>query len=663
MTPKAMSEDQLHQLFAYLAGEASFAFFETTRVSAEDHRSLLFTRPKARLLLTAADRPEDFFAAMQKYLDQGLYLAGWCAYEFGYRLEPVLTSLLPVAEDLVLADFEVFDTPRIFDHRRGCFVSSGLDSLPVDDCFSAQASGAPVLKNLNGSSKVANEKKSAEAGDGFQVTNVRLSQPRNLYEENVRKIRAYIAAGDTYQVNYTLKLLFDLTGSAEALYLALRRNQSVGFGAMLKNGRQQVLSFSPELFFRKQGDRITVRPMKGTVRRGRTVGEDGGLANFLQSDIKNRSENVMIVDLLRNDLGRICQLGSVATTSLFDVETYETLHQMTSTVTGTLTAGVSLRDLFAGLFPCGSVTGAPKIRTMQIIRELERGWRGVYTGAVGYLAPGGEMVFNVPIRTVVLDGGQGEMGIGSGVVYDSEPAAEWDECLLKGRFLLDPAPAFELIETLCWQESNGYWLLDLHLDRLCASAQFFGFAVDRRGVAEALMAYAAALAAGEAWRVRLLLRKDGSIALTHAAMAPPVQGIPEALPAGSLPLVTIACEPVDSRRPELYHKTTRRGLYDRHREEALAKGLYEVLFVNERGELTEGAITNLFLRRGESLVTPPVTCGLLAGVLRRHLLENGPCPMREEIIRPADLLSADAIYCGNSVRGLVQVRLADDGSA
>jgi len=635
-----LSDAALRALLDFLAREEVFVFLETTRAGAGEARSLLFRRPRTLLRCASDDDPAAFFARAEDYLAQGFHLAGWFAYEFGYGLEPALAAAAWPGPPVLLAELGVYGEPHLFDHARGVFAGAG----PWPGADASVAAGPAADHRLD---------------------NLRLNLEREEYLLAIERIKQYIAAGDTYQVNYTLKLLFEFSGSAESLYQTLRRNQSVAYGAYLRHGDQRILSFSPELFFRKSGDLCTVRPMKGTVRRGRSSEEDGRLAAWLREDLKNRSENVMIVDLLRNDLGRICAMGSVGADSLFDVETYESLHQMTSTIHGRLRPGLGLGELFRALFPCGSVTGAPKIRTMEIIRELEREPRGVYTGAIGYLAPNGDAVFNVPIRTVRLAGGRGEMGIGSGVVFDSDPAGEWEECRLKGRFLTAPRAPFEIIETLLWRPGAGYWLQDLHLARLARSAAFFGYPCEAGAVAARLARQAEGFGGETAQRVRLALAKDGTLTVAATPCEPPAVTCFAQVPptAGAeLPRVMVSERATDSRSAFFYHKTTRRELYDQERQRAIAAGFFEVLFVNERGELTEGAITNLFIRKAGRLLTPPVTCGLLDGVFRCHLLnQGGGESVAEQVLRREDLLAAEAIYVGNSVRGLVQVALATAG--
>ena len=653
MPPRRLSTPVITDLLAGLARRESCLLLETSRVTGEDHRTLVFLEPREHLTCRAGDDPELFLRQVRERLGRGLYVAGWLAYELGYLLEPVLGPCRG-AGNRVVAEFGVFGPPYIYDHRRGVWLYAG-----------GGKGGRPGLPpELAGGGKGASGR--------YRIDNLRANQSREDYLEKIRTIKRYIEAGDTYQVNYTFKLLFDFHGSAEALYLALRRNQSVSYGAYLKRGERRIMSFSPELFFRKQGGTITVRPMKGTMRRGRTLAEDEELACILRNDIKNRSENVMIVDLLRNDLGRLSPpggrldgKGQVTVRSMFDVEKYETLLQMTSTITARVPDDLSPLALFKALFPCGSVTGAPKIRTMEIIRELETGERGVYTGAIGFLAPDGEAVFNVPIRTVVLEGGRGEMGVGSGIVHDSDPEAEWRECRLKGNFLQQPVPDFQLIETLLWRRDQGYWLLDAHLERLLDSAGYFDYPVEREEVVRRLEETAVVLRSGdgEAVRVRLTLDRDGKVEITAApievpqvSLEPPVGNrVVEGAGEGEPPLVRLSDKPTDSVSPFLYHKTTLRDLYDRERQHAVAAGFYEVLFRNERDEITEGAITNIFIIKAGRWYTPPLASGLLNGIFRRAFLAANPGLVREAVLTAAELRQADAIYLANSVRGLVRV--------
>lgn len=463
-------------------------------------------------------------------------------------------------------------------------------------------------------------------------------------------VKEYIAAGDSYQVNLTFPQRFRFAGEPFALYRQLCAGQPAAFCVWLDLGRYAIASASPELFFARRGDVIVMRPMKGTAPRGSDAQEDQRLREQLATSPKERAENLMIVDLVRNDLGRVAIAGSVQVPRLFAVESYPTLHQMTSTVTARLREGTGLREIFAALFPCGSVTGAPKRRSMAIINELEEGARGLYCGALGFISPGGEAAFCVAIRTAVLDvsRGEGELGVGSGVTADARAAAEYRECLDKAAFLARAAEPLQLVETLRWEAGRGYALLERHLARLAASAAVLGFACDHQAIARGLHS-AAPVGAGR-YKVRLLLAVDGAISVTSELLAP--RGCAMA-PAR----VALAAEPVDSREALLYHKTTWRPWYDGVRERH--PDCLDVLFCNERGEVTEGTLHNLVVERDGRLLTPPVNSGLLPGTLRQELLERGV--LAEEIIHREELFSARRLWLLNSVRGWRRVNLCTEG--
>ncbi len=645
-----LNDSQLLSILKFLNKEDSFAFFETTKFNEDNCCSFLFRKPVERITCNVNDDPQIFLNRAEEKLYKGYYLAGWFAYEFGYLLEPVLNRLLDRSPNKnnkkVIADLGVYSEPHIYNHITGKFSGAGK---------------WPEVKNADN----FNNK-------DYKVSDLQLSVKKERYLEDIKKVKEYIKAGDTYQVNYTLELLFDFYGSMASFYKTLRRNQNVSYGAFLKNGSHHTISFSPELFFNKKGSKITVRPMKGTMRRGKTLNEDRQLVDFLRDDIKNRSENVMIVDLLRNDLGRLSPKdasGNVYVKSLFDVETYETLHQMTSTIEAKVPEKLSLYDLFECLFPCGSVTGAPKIRTMEIIRELEKRQRGIYTGAIGYITPKFDALFNVPIRTVVIDEQRGVMGIGSGIVYDSEPENEWEECLLKGNFLTKPAAEFKLIETLLWCPDNGYWLFDLHMDRLCDSAIYFGYPFNIQLInkdLEVKAQYWKEQKAISGKRVRLTLEKDGSheiiatsieiksslLKIKAKEIIATIKRKPE-----SLPRVIFSTTKMDSKSIYLYHKTTNRHIYDDEREQAVENGFYEVLYENEKNEVTEGSITNLFILKDNKFYTPPIKSGLLPGIFRRYFMEFNPGKVFEKVLTRKDLNNADSIFVGNSVRGLINVTI------
>ncbi|MFZ0337702.1 MAG: chorismate-binding protein, partial [Terracidiphilus sp.] len=396
--------------------------------------------------------------------------------------------------------------------------------------------------------------------------------------------------------------------------------------------------------------RINTRPMKGTARRGRTTREDREIAEWLRNDPKNRSENVMIVDLLRNDLGRVARTGTVHADRLFDVERYATLWQMTSTVSAELRPDVTFHEIFRALFPSGSVTGAPKVRAMQLLAELEDAPRGVYTGAIGFFSPR-QTVFNVAIRTLELEGGSGSMGAGSGIVIDSDPADEYRECLLKAEFLTRSADRwpeqFSLIESLLWD--GAYPLSELHLDRLTDSAEYFSFVCERDEIQAALEEHARQFAEASPRKVRLLLNTEGGVEIASEVLPPPGE-------ANRIARVRFAPQRTDPADVMLYHKTTHRPLYQPAFAQAAAAGFDDVLFLNVRGEVTEGAISNVFIEKDDRWATPPVECGLLEGVYRRHLLATRP-EMQERVLHLNDLRHADAVYIANAVRGLRRVTI------
>ncbi len=621
--------------------EDNFVFLETNKFSEEDHQSFIFQRPTAFLDLHKGDHPGEFFRQVQEYLSQGFFMAGWLSYELGYLLEPTLTRLLKtIPNQTILARLGVFPAPIIYDHRQQEFTT--------DHPFQNSA-----------------PKKQQETG--YEIANLRPSITAKEFTQALDQIKTYIKAGDTYQVNFTLKYLFNFSGSPEELYKTLRRNQPVAYSAYLKFGNQRILSLSPELFFRKSGTNCQVKPMKGTMARGRTLEEDQHQAQLLHTDSKNRSENVMIVDLLRNDLGRLCQTGTVLTKDMFEVETFATLHQMTTTITGKFREPISLANLFRAIFPCGSVTGAPKIRTMEIINELENKPRGVYTGAIGYITPNGDATFNVPIRTIVLQNGLGEMGIGAGITHSSRPEEEWQESLLKGQFLSQPQPDFQLIETILWQPDKGFWLLHQHLDRMQNSAIYFSFNIAREKLARQLanLANKWQVDSTTPLRVRILLFRNGKVDISPTECAKPaLLTLPDKIilpqQKQGLPQIAISRYKTDSHSNLLFHKTTRREFYDQERKRAMEQNLYEMIFCNKEGDVTEGTISNVIIKKADMFYTPPQTCGLLAGVGREYLLNRHKKVLHEETLSLTDMLEADAIYLVNSVRGVNEVQLQKD---
>ena len=577
-------------------------------------RSLLYTEPEQVVRADARGEVEAALDRVEQGLARGLHAAGFFSYELGYCLEPKLNGLMPGARNVPLLWIGLFRAP-----------------LPLDDA------GTRAWLDANG------------AGEWSKISDLRLSWTRERYAQAFNRVQDYIAAGDVYQINLTLKYRFAFEGDPVSLYAALRRKQRVAHGALIGTDDFCVLSMSPELFFRREGKRISTRPMKGTAPRGRTPREDARLKTWLAMDEKQRAENLMIVDLLRNDLGRVAKIGSVEVTDLFTVETYRSVHQMTSGITAELRGDMGLKDMLRALFPCGSVTGAPKLRAMEIISELEGEARGVYTGAIGHIQPSGDSEFNVAIRTVVLAGGEGEMGIGGGIVADSKEQSEFEECLLKAQFLTD-AP-FELIETLRYEPAHGFHLLERHLARLQSSAAHFAYPFSREAVLAALDTEAARVEAPVAM-VRLTLAEDGALQVTSTPIELPTRD--------TVWRFVISDQRLDEKYPLFYHKTTRRQFFEREMERLKAlTGCDEVIFLNKKGELTEGTRTNLFLELDGRLFTPALASGLLPGTLREELLDLPRAAASEAVLLPAELLRADRIYLGNSVRGLIRAELIE----
>jgi para-aminobenzoate synthetase/4-amino-4-deoxychorismate lyase len=468
---------------------------------------------------------------------------------------------------------------------------------------------------------------------------------RDRYRTDLERIRACLRSGESYQVNYAMPFQAVFAGDSRAWFRDLQPRQAAGYAAYADMGDHRVLCFSPELFFQRRGRDMLVRPMKGTMPRGSGPDEDAALAARLAVCPKNRAENVMIVDLLRSDLGRVAETGSVAVQHLFTVEAYPTLWQMTSEIAARLRPGIGLIEIFQALFPCGSVTGAPKVRTMQIIRELEGRPRGIYCGALGFVRPGGDCEFCVPIRTVRLDAatGRAEYWTGGGVTIDSDTDDEYAECLVKMRFLGDAPGTLRLLETLLLDDGR-YALLPGHLARMGASAKALGFVFDPEAARRTLEAALDGRANGR-FRVRLLLEAGGRFEV-------------QAAPLGELPQVVrvgLARRPVSSGQILLRHKTDWRVPYDQARRER--PDCDDVLLYNEKGRITETTIANVAVRRGGRLVTPPLSDGLLPGVMREELLRRGE--IVEGGIDIDEARAADGLFLFNSLRGMRRAHLAE----
>ena len=577
--------------------------FQSLRPSGKEQISFCIENPARILQCSKLDEVEPLLQEAEQQARRGKFVAGFVTYEAGAAFLPGIRPATPGF--LPLAWFAVADE---------------VTAIP-------------------------------EPGTGEEpsIENLVLNVSPEEYRRAISRIKEHIARGDTYQVNFTARYRSLFSGSPRNLYKALYPRQRVNYAALIETDDWAVVSLSPELFFRKEGDRIEMRPMKGTIARGRTLQEDEEQARALRESAKELSENLMIVDMIRSDLGKLCKAGSIHVTSAMLVERYETLLQMTTTIEGQLEAFCGVPDIFRATFPSGSVTGAPKIRTMQIIESLETSPRGVYTGAVGYLH-GADSVFNVAIRTVAIDlrAQTLEMGVGSGILYEADADREYRECELKAKFLTEPYQPFELFETLLWTPESGFTRADLHLDRMLQSAEYFLYPVSRESLLNLLTQSEPELRlSAEPQRVRILLNAEGSLTLLYSALDP----LPEPL------TVTLASQNTDSSDRFLFHKTTRRDLYEQELKAARQQGCFDVIFRNEKNEITEGAISNIFIRKGDLYLTPPVDCGLLAGTYRRHMLESQQYNVREQILTLQNLLTADQIFLTNALRGLIAVRL------
>ncbi len=624
-----MQQTELSEL---IKKERNLVLLETIKRDNANTKSFLFFNPVEIISASNLSELPFMFKKMEDALRHGYYLAGYLAYECGFHF---LELPLTVQTKEPIAWFGVYSKPidvskSPLSLARGEQATHHFHPPMVDKQFSI---------------------------DDVRFTIDDCNQPATLqeYSRKIDKIRWHIQEGDVYQINFTGRMQFDFDGDELALYDSLKHKQRVSYSSFIRTEDQTILSLSPELFFRRDGNRMVVRPMKGTVKRGRTTKEDDELVEWLRNDKKSQAENVMIVDVLRNDLGKISEIGSVKTTSLFEVEKYDTLFQMTSTVEAQLRENISYYEIFKAMFPCGSVTGAPKRRAVELIHELENTPRGIYTGAIGYISPRKEAVFNVAIRTVVLSdpsptlpfdkGREGTMGTGGGIVWDSNAESEFNECKLKADFLTIPFEEFELIETVLWK--NGFQFLDKHLKRLRDSAEFFDFICDELMIREQFTASGLQFSVGSMFKVRLLLHRSGKIEIESFTVQEESTG---------KKMAAIASERTNSADRFLFHKTTNRKLYDEKFQQAMDEGLADYIFLNEKSEVTEGCISNIFIKKGDTFYTPPLTSGLLNGVYRQHLLETLP-KVEEKMLYIEDLKDADSIFLCNAIRGLREVNL------
>ena len=539
------------------------------------------------------------FVKLESYHAQGYYLAGYLSYDLGFVLEPKLTRLMPETRSEPLLQFGVF--------------KSVSPHTPIECLYTSQT---PHL-------------------------NLRPQWSEADYTKRFAQVMDYIKAGDVYQINLTFPMTGETRETAKTLYAAFRHRQKGRYGGIISLGSgPDIISLSPELFFRKDSLDMTMRPMKGTRPRADTLDADNLIREDMRNEAKSQAENLMIVDLLRNDLSRISETGSVKVPELFALETYPTLHQMTSRVTSRLRPETDFADIFKSLFPCGSVTGAPKIRAMEIIDELEETPRGAYCGGLGYIDPDGGACFNVGIRTLSLESGTLRYNVGSGVVLDSQPSDEYDECLLKADVL--KTQPLDLIETFHSDASPER--LGAHKSRLKDAAFALNYPFDEESFHESLIPLKTFKTAQ---RVRLTLNIRGEFKLSHS----------EYVEIKSLK-VSLSKYPLSSDVQQSSHKISHRHFYEGERERLKAlTGADEVIFLNAKDELCEGSFTSLFIEKNRQLFTPPLGAGLLPGILRAELIKT-KCA-HEKTLTMSDLLAAESIYLGNSLRGLIPTSLID----
>lgn len=589
-------------------------------------RSRLYTGLLQTIDYIEGDSVTDFFASIENRLADGLHATGFFNYEFGQVLQQLpLTS----ATTTRLATVMLFER---CEH---------LTAAEVENWLAEQATHA-----------------------SYAVEQIQASLSQEQFAEVFEDIHRYIEAGDAYQLNVTFPLTLRLRGDPVALYAALRERQPVPFGALacMPDG-SYVLSLSPELFVSHQNGRLRCKPMKGTAKAQGDATSDALRSLELSQSIKERAENLMIVDLLRNDLGRIADTGSVTVCDLFAVERFGDVLQMTSSIEAQWKQGSGLAEFFSALYPCGSITGAPKRRAMQLLQSLEQGPRGLYTGAIGWFDPPavgqavGDFTLSVPIRTLLLDRAdmgdwrQGVISVGAGITYDSDPQAEYQECLLKASFLTGLKPGFELFETL-HATRTGIRHLDRHIARMSVSASYFGFRFDEAEIRHRLALACQQLSDTEAHRIRLSLSAFGR--LDVIASDAPLRPLKEPV------RLLVSNVTMHSSDHFLRHKTSLRSVYDKGWQDAEAVGAFDTLFCNEHGELTEGGRSNVFVRLGGRWFTPPLSAGLLPGVMRAVLMEDESLNITESSLTVADLHDAEEIRLCNALRGWILAKVFAD---
>lgn len=582
------------------------AFFYTPSIYKKAI-SYLFTNPVETISISREEDINFAFKAVQKFIDKNYYGYTLINYEAGFLFEKKLSHLLRENNEKLI-QFFFFEKTQVHKIKSSKIIYDNLSS------------------------------------EKYSITDFELSRTENEFIDDIRKIKRYIKEGDTYQVNYTIKGKFNFSGSQNALFQKLLFNQSASYSAFINNEQNYILSLSPELFFNKKAKKIISHPMKGTIIRGFNHYSDLTAENELKRSEKNLAENVMIVDLIRNDMGRICRYGSIKVPELFKIEKYESLFQMVSEVQGELRKKTSFKDLLTNIFPCGSVTGAPKIRTMEIINEIEQEDRGIYTGSIGLFTPK-EIKLNVAIRTISINkkSGNGIIGLGSGIVWDSDPKSEYEEVQLKSKFLTEPLDYFEIFETMKL-DNGSIKFFDNHINRMKSSADYFLFKFSEKKVRKYIKQLVEQINPGQQKKIKLLLDKSGKLRAELSDISKPMKNVS----------IILSENKIISTDKFRHFKTTNRKIYDEEYEKYSKQKFQEVIFLNEKDEIVEGSRTNIFIRMGNSWLTPPLNSGALPGVYRNYFLQNQPEAL-EKKLNLADLVKADEVILTNAVQGEIKV--------
>ncbi len=592
----------IKEIIDFITCTANAAFFYTPPIYGKSE-SYLFLKPKKIITIQSLRNIDEKLYRIDDLIEDSFAGYSLMNYEAGYLFEKTLSKYLPKNEKLI--QFFFYDKKNV----------QLIKSTEID----------------------------FEESEKYKIKNFKLNTSKNEFTNSISKIKSYIEGGDTYQVNYTVKGKFNFAGSLSGLFTSLIFNQSAKYIAVINNNNKIIISLSPELFFEIKAGKIVAKPMKGTSRRGINIPNDLLIKRELENSEKNRAENVMIVDLIRNDLGKISKYGSVNVKNLLEVEKYESVFQLVSTIESKLRENVKLSDIFKNIFPCGSITGAPKIRTMEIINELEKEKRGIYTGSIGLIRKN-KITFNVPIRTLSINkkSGKGEIGLGSGIVWDSIADEEFEETKLKGKFLTEPTKLYEIIETMLI-ENGKIFLFNEHLYRMKQTAEFFLFTFNNNKIRNKINSILKKLD-NKKHKLKISLNKWGRLNLFISSIIEHNKEIK----------VILSNKQIDSRNKFQYFKTSNRQLYDSEYKKISKQGFFDVIYFNGNGELAEGAITNIFIYKNDVISTPPINAGILPGVYRKYLLKNNSSIIERKLIKE-DLIEADKIILTNSVRGEVVV--------